>query len=181
MEPKLANSRLRRWRPSMIARAFVPLLVCGTIVAPLAAAPSASAASIGDVTNFGSGSANIEANGEPDGIVAGSDGALWFLNGANSIGRISTSGVVTDVTNSSFNQLSTIVAGPGGTLLVINRTAPRFQIEEIDTSGSIVQIRRAHRPRRLSLLEVSQSDPMGPLGIRTSRMSKPDRIQLSSG
>ena len=129
MEPKLVNPKARRLRLSMIARVVLPLLVCGTIVGPLAAAQSASAVSIGDVTNFGIGSANIETSGEPDGIVAGSDGALWFLNDG-SIGRISTSGAVTDFTNSSQTAPRGIVAGPGDTLLVINvnPTSPNFQL-----------------------------------------------------
>ena len=154
--------------------------MCGTIVGPLAAAQSASAVSIGDVTNFGIGSANIETSGEPDGIVAGSDGALWFLNDG-SIGRISTSGAVTDFTNSSLTAPRGIVAGPGDTLLVINvnPTSPNFQIVEIDTSGSPVDLSKPLR--QWAYLEVSQSDPMGPSGIRTSRTSKPDRIQSYSG
>jgi streptogramin lyase len=53
-------------------------------------ASTAAASGAGKVTNYtGTG---ID---KPFGIAAGPDGALWFTNGNNSIGRITTAGVVT--------------------------------------------------------------------------------------
>ncbi len=43
--------------------------------------------------------------GEPAGITAGPDGALWFTNeGDNSIGRITTAGQVTNYTGTGIGQ-----------------------------------------------------------------------------
>ena len=38
----------------------------------------------------------------PNGITAGPDGALWFTNFGNSIGRISTTGTVTNYTGTGI-------------------------------------------------------------------------------
>ena len=41
----------------------------------------------------------------PEGITAGPDGALWFTNARNgSIGRITTAGTITNITDSGNNQ-----------------------------------------------------------------------------
>ena len=57
----------------------------------------------------------------PVGIVAGPDGALWFTNNAgNSIGRITTAGVITKFANALVQGPNGIVAGPDGALWFTN-------------------------------------------------------------
>ena len=53
---------------------------------------------------------------EPLGITGGPDGALWFTNfgTANSIGRITTGGVVTNFTASGIGHPDAITNGPDG-------------------------------------------------------------------
>lgn len=53
---------------------------------------------------------------QPDGITSGPDGALWFTNyGNNTIGRITTTGMVSNyaTTNQSILSPVGIAAGPG--------------------------------------------------------------------
>ncbi len=58
---------------------------------------------------------------QPVGITAGPDGALWFTNfPGNSIGRISTSGVVSNYTDPSISEPTGITAGPDGALWFTN-------------------------------------------------------------
>ena len=55
------------------------------------------------------------------GIAAGPDGALWFTNDKNnSIGRITTSGTVTNDTGTGISQPQGIAAGPDGALWFTN-------------------------------------------------------------
>ena len=56
---------------------------------------------------------------QPDDIASGPDGALWFSNGT-SIGRITTSGVVTDYTGTHIDGPTGITAGPDGALWFTN-------------------------------------------------------------
>ena len=79
----------------------------------------------GVATSYGDPSINI-----PGGITTGPDGALWFTNGgsppinfsagsysfggSSSIGRITTSGVVTRFTDPSINSPGAITSGPDG-------------------------------------------------------------------
>jgi hypothetical protein len=77
-----------------MARIGLPLLLAapfpliGWLTSPAAAAGGNHG---GIVTNFGFG---IDG---PEGIITGPDGALWFTNSAdNSIGRITTEGVVSN-------------------------------------------------------------------------------------
>jgi virginiamycin B lyase len=59
----------------------------------------------------------------PLGIAAGAEGALWFTNyGLNSIGRITTSGVVTSYTGTGIDKPNGIAAGPDGALWFTNPT-----------------------------------------------------------
>jgi len=68
----------------------------------------------GAVTIYSTGS------DEPVYITAGPDGALWFTNYYNLIGRITTSGVVTTYTDPSGSGTGSITAGPDGALWFIN-------------------------------------------------------------
>jgi len=72
----------------------------------------------------------------PWGIAAGPDGALWFTNELNnSIGRITTSGTVTNYTDASINQPASIAAGPDGALWWAN--SGNNSIGRITTSGTV--------------------------------------------
>jgi sugar lactone lactonase YvrE len=71
----------------------------------------------------------------PLGITSGPDGALWFTNvNNNSIGRITTSGVVSDYPGTGFNPLG-ITAGPDGALWFTNSNSN--SIGRITTAGVI--------------------------------------------
>jgi streptogramin lyase len=57
----------------------------------------------------------------PQQITAGPDGALWFTNaGNNSIGRITTAGVVTSFTGTGISEPIGIATGPDGNLWFTN-------------------------------------------------------------
>ena len=57
----------------------------------------------------------------PIGITTGPDGALWFTNvGNNSIGRITTAGVVSNYTGTAVSEPWGITAGPDGALWFAN-------------------------------------------------------------
>jgi streptogramin lyase len=71
----------------------------------------------------------------PEGITAGPDGALWFTNaGNNSIGRITTTGTVTNYTGTGISDPGVITTGPGGVLWFTNGT---HSVGEITTSGAV--------------------------------------------
>ena len=73
---------------------------------------------------------------EPAGITAGPDGALWFTNGDNnSIGRISTTGVVTNYTGTGIDSPDGITAGPDGALWFTNYA--NNSIGRITTTGVV--------------------------------------------
>jgi virginiamycin B lyase len=58
----------------------------------------------------------------PLGIAVGSDGALWFTNYANnSIGRITTSGLVRNYTAATVDGPFDIAGGPDSALWFTNR------------------------------------------------------------
>ena len=72
----------------------------------------------------------------PDGIVPGPDGALWFTNFANnSIGRITTAGVVTSYTGTGILHPLEIAAGPDGALWFTNFSDNT--IGRITTAGAV--------------------------------------------
>ena len=72
----------------------------------------------------------------PQGITVGPDGALWFTNAYNnSIGRITTSGAVSNFTGPSISSPSGIAAGPDGALWFTN--VSNNSIGRITTSGAV--------------------------------------------
>jgi streptogramin lyase len=71
--------------------------------------------------------------GGPYGITAGPDGALWFTKG-NSIGRITTAGVVTNFTDPNIDNPNSITTGPDGSLWFTNGDK---SIGRITTTGVI--------------------------------------------
>jgi len=73
---------------------------------------------------------------QPGGITVGSDGALWFTNsGNNSIGRITTSGVVSNFTAGGIVNPGPITTGPGNALWFANYGGD--SIGRITTSGVV--------------------------------------------
>src|ERR1700680_4336196 len=71
----------------------------------------------------------------PQGITAGSDGAVWFTNqNNNSIGRITTAGTVTNYTASTISSPADITAGPDGALWFTNYDN---SIGRITTAGTV--------------------------------------------
>ena len=85
----------------------------------------------------------LPSNRYPFGITTGPDGALWFTNwtynGTNymqgSIGRISTTGVVSDFTDPSIVEPTGITTGPDGALWFTNYGTN--SIGRITTAGVI--------------------------------------------
>ena len=72
----------------------------------------------------------------PYGITLGPDGALWFTNlGTNSIGRITTSGVVSNFTDPTISEPDWITVGPDGALWFTN--FGNNSIGRITTSGVV--------------------------------------------
>ncbi len=79
----------RRFRQVGIV-GWVVAVVCGAVTQT----PSASATAAVTITEFSSG---ISTTANPDQIVTGPDGSLWFTEGgAGKIGRITTAGVITE-------------------------------------------------------------------------------------
>ena len=73
---------------------------------------------------------------DPVSITAGPDGALWFTNqGNNSIGRITTAGVVTNYTGTGIDDPQSITAGPDGALWFTN--VANNSIGRITTAGVV--------------------------------------------
>jgi virginiamycin B lyase len=79
------------------------------------------------------------ANSFPVGITAGPDGAVWFVeSGGNSIGRITTAGVVTEFRIPTANSTPIgITAGPDGALWFTENGANK--IGRITTAGIITE------------------------------------------
>jgi virginiamycin B lyase len=86
----------------------------------------------------------VPGGGDPGGITAGPDGALWFVEeGSSEIGRITPTGVVTNeypvstTSGADPNRLDQITVGPDGALWF---TEPRDNsIGRITTAGAITE------------------------------------------
>jgi len=124
-------AKWRRWTLSMAGS-----LVLATLVplAPALASPAFAARppdGNSKVQNFRSSTIR-----DPLGITAGPDGALCFTNsGNNSIGRITTVGVVAQYTNTSIDDPMEIASGPDGALWFTNYG--NNSIGRITTSGVV--------------------------------------------
>jgi virginiamycin B lyase len=82
----------------------------------------------GAITEYGGGAdMNVD-------ITAGPDGALWFTEDRGKIGRITTTGVLTEYTPPSFGRLRGITAGPDGAIWF---TSEVQIIGRITTDGTI--------------------------------------------
>ena len=77
-------------------------------------------------------------NSQPDGIAKGADGNLWFSEtGANKIGRITTTGTVTEFPLSSGSQPEGITSGPDGNVWFTETGANA--IGRITVSGQVTE------------------------------------------
>jgi streptogramin lyase len=98
---------------------------------------SSTASAIGRITPAGVitlFSTGLTAASQPEGITVGPDGNLWFTEFASSkIGRISTSGVITEYPVTAGSGPVSIVTGPGGNLWFTEETGDR--IGEMTVAG----------------------------------------------
>jgi RHS repeat-associated protein len=121
-------------RPRRRSRLLLASIILGLIPSTIVLAPIQAKASGGVVTNFTDASIDF-----PVGIATGSDGALWFTNYSNnSIGRITTAGVVSNYTDPSLhspNNMTSATAGAGGDLWFTNSGSN--SIGSITTSGTV--------------------------------------------
>jgi virginiamycin B lyase len=81
----------------------------------------------------------------PRAITTGPDGALWFVEADNTIGRITTSGSITDypVPQRKFHEVEDITAGPDGALWF---TDTDDYIGRITTGGIVSSYRGVPTP-----------------------------------
>ena len=104
-----------RPRPESGAAVVAGLALVGLLVPTVVASPAQAAAPLGSVTVAAYEIAN------PQEIVTGSDGNLWFANtGNNSIGRVTPAGVVTAFADASLDGPTAITSGPDGNLWFTN-------------------------------------------------------------
>jgi streptogramin lyase len=75
------------------------------------------------------------AGAQPQAITAGPDGALWFYEGNNKIGRITTAGVISEFPVS--NDITFMTSGPDGAVWFTEATAS--QIGRITTTGTVTE------------------------------------------
>ena len=141
--PETATKRhpLIRWLAlPTAALVSLPILILG----PMATATAASA--VGSITTYTAFTYLGQALGEPEGIAAGPDGDLWYVNaGADSavgpsspdgIGRITTGGTVTTFTGGiGIDQPYSIAAGHDGAMWFTN--IGNNTIGRITTSGEV--------------------------------------------
>jgi streptogramin lyase len=83
---------------------------------------------------------SIQANGSYGEITAGPDGAVWFPEPPNKIGRITTAGVITSylIPDAGTGEPNGIAAGPDGALWF---TMSPNKIGRITTAGAVTQYR----------------------------------------
>ncbi len=76
------------------------------------------------------------ANSQPGAIVAGADGALWFIErGTGAIGRITTAGEISEFPIAAGGVLSSLAAAPDGSIWFAESSAGR--IGRITNGGSV--------------------------------------------
>ena len=83
---------------------------------------------------------SLPVNSYPSAITTGPDGALWFANG-DTVGRITTAGVVSTFELGGAGYSVAIVAGPDGNLWVattlVSIAGPAGKIVRMTTSGAV--------------------------------------------
>jgi virginiamycin B lyase len=134
---------------AVIGAVFGALLV-------LSAAPVRESSAAGPATVSRNGAAKVIAGriDGPWGIVAGSDGALWFTNHGNgSIGRITTKGVVSTYVYGGIRRPTGIAVGPDGELWFANGPDGAGSIGRITTRGrvTIYKIAGAKSPQGIAV------------------------------
>jgi virginiamycin B lyase len=112
---------------------------------------------------------------EPQGIAAGSDGALWFVEeSGNSVGRISGSTVTEYPIPTSDSQPAQIAPGPDGALWFTESGAHR--IGRVSTSGSITEYAL---PAPYSSLAGIAAGPDGAMWFAETGSQKIGRITMT--
>jgi streptogramin lyase len=123
-------------RARKATRLLAVLALC--VCAPLAAARSASASLVGEVTEFSTG---ITLNSNPSKITAGPEGDLWFternpFNG-NKLARMTPSGEVTQFEVLPDSEPQGIAVGPEGKLWFAEVNNPECTSECVSKVGRI--------------------------------------------
>ena len=128
--------RLRNLLVAFGAAALLASVMIPTLGSPAGRLP-AVAAPVRNATGAAkSAGLTASASCSPYGIAAGPDGALWFTNeGDNSIGRITTSGVISSYTGNGIDGPELITLGPDGALWFTNFNGS--SIGRITTSGVV--------------------------------------------
>jgi virginiamycin B lyase len=116
----------RQRRLTALVLTLAGCVLAGAVVGPVQAARANA------ITYYTAAGMN-----EPSAIVAGPDGALWFINsgGIGSIGRITTSGAITNYTDPSISAPTAIAVGSDGALWFTN--LGNNSIGRITTTGII--------------------------------------------
>jgi virginiamycin B lyase len=110
-------------------------------------------------------------NSDPAGIAAGPDGALWFTESINKIGRITTAGVITEYPMPTAGSSAYgIAAGPDGALWFTEYWDNK--IGRITTAGVITEY---PMPTTASL-----ATPVGSQRGRTAPCGLPNRLATRS-
>jgi len=121
------------WRNVVIA-VVVVMLAVGAIAATAASAAAAP------LTEF-----DLPTGTSATSLIDGTDGALWFAEttsgGKPEIGRITTAGVITQITNGfdTHAELHAVAAGANGTLWFADDGTPKA-IGEVSPSGQVTEI-----------------------------------------
>ncbi len=144
-------------RVGSLAALATPVFLVGPTMPTAAAAVTDNHGGV--VTNYGPG---VDA---PRSIASGPDGALWFTNGDRSIGRITTSGVITVYRSDDIQGPQAIVAGPDGAMWFTNDRDD--SIGRITTSGVVTDYKAPESTNR-------RASPLVPTG----RCGSPTRQQL---
>ncbi len=98
--------------------------------------------SVGRITTAGTVTSYTDAGiSGPAAITLGPDNALWFTNSNNSIGRMTTAGIVTNIyTNPFISNPIGITAGSDGALWFTNHGYNANWVGRITTAGTITHI-----------------------------------------
>ncbi|MFN8040050.1 MAG: fibronectin type III domain-containing protein [Acidimicrobiales bacterium] len=110
--------------------AVVALVLSTATVVGIGARPAAATPVVGSATTVAE---NIY---DPFGIVSGPDGNLWFTSGGDSVGRMTTAGVVTVFHDASIHGPGAITAGADGNLWFVS-SGPPASIVRITTAGVV--------------------------------------------
>jgi hypothetical protein len=89
-----------------------------------------------------------EHNGRPQNIVTGPDGNLWYTNG-NDIGRITTSGTITEWEFPKYREPVGITSA-GGDLWVTETNTEHHGIAKVTPSGTITGYSTSQRPEAIT-------------------------------